>query len=275
MRLFIFLSISAILVLNCCPAFTQNYLVNAGARSFGISDANSCLADVHSPINNVAGIAGSQDMALSFSAQNYYDNIGINDLYLTLIYPLKNFGTSLHILKHGNEYLSQQKIGLGIANQVGFVKMGLQVDYLQYKAEGFGSGGSILFEFGGIAELTEKITLGASIFNFTQSSLKKSEEEQLPVIMKAGINYQVVPNFQTYLEIEKEILSEPLFKAGIEYEILPDFFCRTGITVNPTKNFFGIGYHSHKIGFDYGFSYHQYLGLTHQASLLIKIKSHE
>ena len=259
--------------INHSHVFCQSFLVNAGARSFGIGDANVCLSDVYSSFNNPAGIADQNQIHLSASTKILYQGTDLRSHYLSAIYPMRKFSISLGLLKHGNNYLNQQKIGLAIANKIGFVKLGVQAGYYQLRAEGFGTTGNIVFDFGGIAELTEKITFGAHIFNFTQSSIEG--EESIPIIMKAGIHYAPVPIFNTYLEIEKEIAEEPMFKIGIEYEIISSLFVQTGVTINPTKHFFGLQYSGKRVGFGYSLSYHQILGMIHQASLEIKFKKHE
>ncbi len=255
--------------------YSQNFLVNGGANSFGTAHANVTESTSFSPINNVSGIAAQDEIQIATSAQKYYSQIDIGNLYFTAIYPMKKFSVSAGMVRHGNEFMNQHRVGLGIANKIGFVKLGAQINYLQYQAEGFGSAGAVVLDFGGIAEMTEKLTFGAYVFNFTQSSLKGQEREQLPIIMKAGLSYLLTQKFKVYTELEKEILAEPLFKVGLQYEIIAHLFVRTGITINPTNNFFGLGYHGKKIHFDYGFSYHQTLGMTHQASLGINLKKRD
>ena len=271
MKYFLFHFILALFVGQPQILIGQNFLVNGGALSFGIADANVCLSDGFAPINNIAGIAEASSSQFSLSAKVLYEGTDLSSQYLTGLFPLKKFTVSAGILNHGNSFFNQQKIGIGIANRIGFMKMGFQINYLQIKAEGFGSMGNLVLDFGGIAELSEKLTFGAHIFNITQSGF--DHEETIPVIMKAGINYSPTANFATFLEVEKEIYSEPLFKAGIRYEIITSFFVSTGVTINPTKNFFGVMYEGKRVGFGYSFSFHQVLGMIHQASLYIKLNN--
>ncbi len=260
------------LILICInhPLFSQSFLVNGGANSFSLSDANVCISDTYSPINNPAGIATLKYRSLSVSSKILYTDTDLKTHYFSTILPLKKFAISLSIINHGNSYLNQQKAGVAIANKIGFVKLGFQAGYYQLKAEGFGSAGQLVFDFGGIAELSEKLSFGAHIFNFTQSSLKNGET--IPIIMKAGIKYAPISVFRIFLEVEKELYSEPLFKTGISYEMVSNLYIQTGITVNPSKNFFGLHYKGKKIGFGYALSYHQFLGMIHQATLEYKIR---
>ncbi len=260
----------ALTFINHCNVLSQSFLVNAGASGFGIGDANVCQSDAYSPFNNPAGIAAQPVIQVAASTKILYQGTDLRSHYLSGIYPFKSFSLSIGILKHGNDYLNQQKFGLAIANKIGFMKLGVQAGYYQIRAEGFGNAGNLVFDFGGIAELSEKVTFGAHIFNFTQSTI--DNEEFVPIVMKAGICYTPVPAFNTYLEIENEISAEPLFKAGINYEIIHSLLIQTGVTINPTRHFFGLQYSGKRVGFGYAFSYHQILGMVHQASLAIKFK---
>lgn len=271
MQVFLLFTFVFFSLLPVFPASSQSVFNNAGSRATGVGLASVTFSDYASPQNNIAGIAGVEHLLMAAGVAKFYNIDGLNTLAFNLIYPAENFVVSVSAEKEGGQYLNVQKLGVAVANKIGFVQMGLKLNYLQYRADEFGSRGALVLDFGGIADLGEKIKIGAHIFNFTQSTLYSDPPELLPVVMKAGISYQPVPEFKMVAEVEKEPDFEPLRKAGLEYEPVAGIFARSGISFDPMKNYFGLGFRKKKLIIDYAFHHHPRLGGVHQLNVGLKL----
>jgi hypothetical protein len=86
-------------------------------------------------------------------------------------------------------------------------------------------------------------------------------------VLRLGFSF--VPTQQILLvsEIEKDLDYQALIKAGLEYQIVPNFYLRTGITSQINMAHFGIGFQTKKLSFDYATSLVQDLGLSHHFSI--------
>ena len=130
---------------------------------------------------------------------------------------------------------------------------------------------NITFQFGGVAQLTSKLTYGASVYNIFRSKVSKEKSIYYPVLMKMGISYKPIKPVFISAEIEKDSRFDPNFKVGLEYNPNEKLYFRTGINTNPSNAFFGLGIKLKDWIFDYGISLHNRLGITHYIGLVFNI----
>lgn len=179
-----------------------------------------------------------------------------------------NFGTfGFGITRFGGKLFNQQSLGIAFANQLGIVSFGGKVEWFQTQVEGFGSGNSLIFSLGGIAELGPKLNFGATIGNLTRSRLGKNSDQRLPTGISLGLAYTPIDQLQFFAEIEKDIQISPIYKFGMEYKIKEWISLRTGINSNPAKIFFGLGLNHERLGIDFGYGQNNPLGSTSHLSL--------
>ncbi len=254
------------------PSGAQSHYVRGGAKANGVANSAVTFSDAFSSFNNIAGISSIKRTTVAAHASQYYFPEGIGQAGISAVHPLNDVCVSATFSKQGDAFLNFQRVGIGVGHKVGFMQVGFQANYIQYSAEEFGTRGAMVLDLGGIAELGEKVKFGVHVFNFTQSSIKSRPEESLPVIMKAGLSYMPAAELTLLVEIEKEIGYSTLKKVGIEYEIVRFFYARTGVTLEPVKNFFGLGYDNRKrLAFDYAFQTHWRLGMSHHLSISYRL----
>lgn len=180
----------------------------------------------------------------------------------------RNFGTlAFGVTKFGGKLFSQQSLGLSFANQLGIASFGGKLEWFQTNVEGFGSGNSLVFSLGGIAELGPKFNLGATISNLNRGQVSKNNDQRLPTGISLGLNYAPIEQVQLFAEVEKDIQISPIYKFGLEYSLKDWLLLRTGINSNPTKVFFGLGLKQERFGIDFGFGQNNPLGTTSHLSL--------
>lgn len=246
---------------------SQSIQIDMGARSKGLGNSNSNLADEWSIFNNVGGISGVNNGLVIFGYDRYFGIDGFNKIAAGAIQPFRFGNVGLSVYSFGDELYNEQVVSAAFGNKVGFVRLGFKANYYQLSIDEFGTTGSLFFDFGGIVELIPKLSFGAYISNFTLSKLNNSEKTKLPVIMKAGLSYKPAKEVLLNLDLYKDIDYKPVIKAGIEYTIVKNFCLRTGINTNPFSSFFGAGLHLKRFKIDYAIGTHHFLGTSHQASV--------
>jgi len=270
--LVLILFISSVLHFSC---LAQNGNYQLGARAVGMANTSVTLDDPYSVFNNVGGIAGVENTSLLFSYQNRYQLSEFNTFGTGIIKPFA-FGTlGFSLFRFGSSLFNEQKLGLSFGNKFGIASLGAQINYLQLNVEGFGNKGLLVLEFGGIAELTPKLFIGAHIFNINQAKVSSEFDEKIPTVIKAGISYRPFSKLMLNIETEKDIDFDPVFKAGLEYLIIDQVSFRTGITADPFQNFWGLGFKARNVIIDYSFSIDSDLGNVHQLSLVYQLKKRE
>ena len=139
------------------------------------------------------------------------------------------------------------------------------MNYIQYQAEGFGTRNAVTLDVGGLAQITPLLSIGAGIFNVTQSFL--GDGERLPVSLITGIGFKPNNSFILTTEVEKQIALPAIWKMGMEYAINKKIFFRAGINLNPSAVFGGVGTRAKRTAIDCSIQYTRLLGMAIQGSL--------
>ncbi|MEB2785401.1 hypothetical protein [Algoriphagus persicinus] len=266
MKLFTFLCF-----LLCLPfslqAQTDPLTQVHGARSQGMGNLRVHGLDAWSYFNNPGGLAKLEASAISAGYDSRFGLTELRSVDLVAAWRVKAGTLGFGISRYGGKLFNQQSLGLAFANQLGIVSVGGKLEWFQTQIEGFGSGNSIIFSLGGIADLSSTFSIGASISNLNRSKISRDSETRLPTGVSLGILYTPISQLQIHLEVEKDIQIKPVVKAGLEYGINDWVFLRTGINSNPSKLFFGLGLESNRFTLDYAYGQNQALGNTHHLSL--------
>jgi hypothetical protein len=238
-----------------------------GARSAGMSHSSVTLNDHWSLFHNQAGLGRLKDI----SAGVYYENrFLVNSLStgsFAVAAPTSSgtFGISMYTF--GLTNYRESKFGLAYGRMLGEkISAGLQLNYLStVLPEAYGRFNGFTAELGLQALLTDKIILGAHIYNISRAKLTdKNGLEYVPTVIRIGAMYKVSQKVFITTEFQKDIDHPIIFRAGTEYQPNEKFFLRMGIASNPGNYSFGFGYKMKTISFDIAASYHQILGFTPQ-----------
>jgi hypothetical protein len=137
------------------------------------------LYDEWSLFNNVAGLSRADHLSAGFTYEAHPPLTSFNRLAAVCVVPIKTGTLSAGAFRFGDALYNEQLISCGYANEFGLASLGIKVNYIQYRAEGFGSKGMFSFSFGGIANLTKILAVGAHITNITQGEISADEDERL------------------------------------------------------------------------------------------------
>ena len=263
----------------------QNINSAIGGRALSIGNTTVAIRDSWSVGNNIAGIAGLKQHSAGLSYHvpfglTNFQTVGIVGNYVIN----EKSGLGLSITRFGDKTYNEQRIGLGYAHKLSNVSIGGKINYVQV-AINDGSVGltqgkrsALVFEVGGIMDISEKLSFGLHAYNVSTAKLRSDNgQDRLPIILKAGASWKPIKKLFVNVEVEKDVDFKPNFKFGLDYEVAKMFWVRTGLNTLPQTNSFGIGFSPKNIKFDYALVLATKFGLTHQFSLvyLFKIKEKE
>lgn len=255
------------LLLFFCSGYAcaQSVSTQVGARANGMGYASAALFDVWGTFNNPAGQAKLERTAFGFTYDLRPVPSGSNRTAAVLAIPVSVGVITGGAYRFGDDLYNEHLASAGFASKFGLASLGVQVNYVQYSATGFGSKGVASVSLGGIAELTPQLSIGAYIVNVNQPRI--SGEEKLPTRLVAGLGFKPIDKVFIAAEIEKDLDYYPAWKMGIEYAFHKKFIARTGYNIRPGIAFFGLGFKTKKFVIDYAIQYNVQLGLSHQASV--------
>ncbi len=259
------LAIMFLLCYTCLQGQSTSTL--SGAKAQGIGYASSCLFDEWAILNNVGGLAKLEapTSAITYNVNSYLPNG--NSQALVIGIPFKPFAASIGAFSFGDKVYREQTISAGVASKFGLASLGAKMNYIQYRAEGFGQKGMVTVSMGGIAELTPTFSIGAHIININQPKISAEFDERIPTTLILGVRYDPGKKIFVTAELEKDIAYSPLFKMGVSYTPQEKFTFRTGYNLNPNAAFFGVGFLHKNFQIDYAFEYKMEMGMSNQASL--------
>ena len=248
----------------------QNGDFRLGARSGGLGGTSSTLVDGWSIFNNIGALGALEQSSGMLSYQNRYDISAFQVVGGGYVQHTQPFNAGISFFRFGDELFNQQKMSLAIGNRFNRVSLGLGVGFVQYSIESLGNQQAVVLEFGGLAILTEQLTLGAHAYNITQSRL--SDEETLPTVLKAGLAYTPTSALLISVEVQKDLDFDAILRAGLEYQMVKNVWLRTGFNTQPFQSAFGAGWKWKVFRIDYAFSDQTDLGTIHEISLTYLLK---
>lgn len=275
MKRFIFILAAYLLLINRCNAIDLTRA--AGGRSAALGGVSVCEQSLWALQNNPAGLATLQGWHLGL----YYENqwmlreTAFKSGGLAKGIPrIGCFGVS--VCQYGWSQFSNNKFGIAYARDFGpRLRLGIQADWLLlHLGEGYANCSAPGFELGIQSQITEKLLIGAYVFNPLNNRLKTLNNDALPIVMRLGLAYQFAENFTGQLEIEKNSQNTDIrLGGGMEYLVFKRFFLRAGAQYNPNIISFGVGYILKNVQFDVAAQMHQMLGASVEVSWQLTVGS--
>ena len=244
-----------------------------GAESAGMGGAVTASYSKSAVFNNISGITKIDNPTLITGLQSKFYGI-FNTVGLGLIYPLQNGQFGFSALRFGDKFYNEQQLSAAYAFDLEGISLGFKANLLQINSSGYGSFYTPILDFGVITQLSQKIWLGGSVRNFTQSGIRSIEnEEKLTSELAIGISYQPLTKIKLNIDAVKAIEHPFSIRAGFEYALTNNLLIRTGITGLEQNYHFGASFHLKKITVDYALSTHSYLGFSHQLSISLALSN--
>ena len=235
-----------LLFLSTSTLFAYDFLHPIGGRAAAMGGSSVAAQGLWAMQNNPAGMANLDRISFGL----YYENRWLQP---ETAYKCGAFGLptkfgclGLSFNQFGSWKYNENKIGLAYAKDFGrYLQIGLQLDYLLLKiGNDYGTFHAVTFELGLQSQVTDKLTLGAYVFNPVSFSFKQTlNHEKIPIVMRFGMAYKFTKDFIGQCEVEKNTEREGIsLRGGVEYEAFKSFFIRAGVQTNPGILSFGVGY---------------------------------
>jgi len=221
---------------------SQILLNNADAGSLGKANAGITRVSVFSVFQNQAAIAQLTKPAIGVAARNNYLIRELNQSSIAAVVPTK-FGVigaslSLSGFELYKEYTAGFAYALAISEKFA---LGSKIEYLHIRQQEFYGYTSIFYgELSLLGQITDKLTIGAHIFNPTTSSFNDMEKTDFPIKETIGIGYQFSPEFTFFLEQNSDFETNTLRIAG-EYLFKNLFILRAGTQIFNNRVVFNAG----------------------------------
>ncbi|WP_338791579.1 hypothetical protein V9L05_20900 [Bernardetia sp. Wsw4-3y2] len=266
--LFIFISLQT-------PCFAQFGQIESGARTYGMGRTSLTVADSWAVFNNVAALSNVKGTETFLGYSNRFTLSGLNTLQAGATFDAFFDGKmGIGVTRFGDDLYNEHRLAVGYSHKISNMSIGIQANYLQTSIQGYGTRRNFALEMGGVAQLSETLTLGMHIFNINQAKVSDFEDERIPTIMRIGISYKPVQRVTVNFETEKDTEYPASFKAGLEYQVVNfnenEIFIRTGITTAEFLAHFGVGYYKGSFGVDYAFTTLPQVGYSHHVGLVYR-----
>lgn len=262
-RLFAFL-------LLICPHFiSAQELFEGGAQSAGMANASVTLDGPWALFQNQAGLSEIQGLNAGVFYQSRFGLPELSTAGLGVAHPLGDGAIGLSYSRYGQTAYRKQKIGLAYARKLGEkLDVGVQFDYIGVWLGGaYGNTTVFTFEGGAIYKANDKITLAAHVFNPVNVKLADFNNEELPSVLRAGLQYKLSERVQINTEVRKRIDQDYSLAVGLQYMPVENLYLRAGASGAPSRLAFGIGYRWSQFQIDIAAIHNQTLGYSPQVSL--------
>jgi len=235
--------------------------------------SSSTLADEWSLFNNIGGLGKIDRACANFTYEVKPSLIGANRLASSILIPAKLVAIGIGVFRFGDDIYNENLVSFGLGNTIGNTSLGAKANYIQYRAEGFGTNTAMSFDLGGITQLTPQISVGAYIVNLTQAKFADTDNQRLPTKLVAGLGFKPSDKIFLATDIEKDLDYQATWHSGLEYAVYKKIFFRTGFSMNPNSAYFGLGGHKKNLKVDYALAFNQWTGAAHQASAVFLFSS--
>lgn len=257
------------------PCFAQFGQIEAGARTYGMGRTSLTVSDSWAIFNNVAALSDVKGTEAFLGYSNRFVLSGLNTLQAGVTFDAFFDGKmGIGVTRFGDDLYNEHRLAIGYSHKISTMSIGIQANYLQTSIQGYGTRRNFALEMGGMAQLSETLTLGMHIFNINQAKVSDFEDERIPTMMRLGISYKPVERVTVNFETEKDTEYPASFKAGLEYEAINhnenQVFIRTGITTKEFLGHFGVGYYKGNFGLDYAFTTLPQVGYSHHVGLIYR-----
>jgi hypothetical protein len=250
----------------------QSIPTSIGARAMGMGNASACLSDEWALFNNIGGLAKVEQLAAAFTYEAHPAFIPFNRMAMVFSLPLGPGVASAGAYRFGDDLYNEQILSAGFSNALGLASLGIRINFVQYAAEGFGKVHAVTLSFGGIARLTQKFSIGASITNVNQPKFSRHNDERLPTLLNLGVGFKMSEKLFVTSEIEKDLLYPINWKNGIEYRFNKKFAARTGFNLYPQSGHAGFEFSTTKMRLAYAYMADHHFGSSHQATVGYTLK---
>lgn len=233
-----------------------------GARSLAMGQTGTTLTNDNWAVFGNPSLMKTNKYTFSFYGMRYSGFTELTDLAasVTLNSGFGIIGAGFH--RYGYDLFNESRFRVGYRNGFEGFNYGLVVNYNHISQGGnYGSAGAIGLDIGIGTELGSRLFLAAKSTNLNRPTYGDSGEE-LYRDLALGVSYYIDRQFNTIIELVKDIRFPLTIRSGLEVHLIPSLCLRAGITIEPLTWSLGIGFLSESMSVNFAVQNHEVLGLS-------------
>jgi len=223
---------------------------------------SSNYADAFSFQGNQAALAAVKNVSAGVYGERKFMLAELSQYNACVALPTSSGNYGFAASYAGSPLYNESQVGIAYGRRMGKLDAGVQFNYYSLKIAGYGSAGSVNFEAGAIAKVTDRLNTGFHIYNPAGSRLGENGEERLPAIYSAGFGYDLSSRFFLCAQVEKMEDQPVSLNTCMLYCFAGKLFARAGISTGTTSFFFGTGFLWNDLRVDVTAGLHQQLGFS-------------
>ena len=229
--------------------------------------------DPFSFVGNQAALAKVKTGGLGIYGERRF-LLAENSVYgIAAAIPTKKGNFGVQVNYSGVANYKEQKAGLAYAKSLGEkLDIGVQFNYYGFSVPGYINANTVNFEAGAIVHVSDKLNVGAHVYNPVSAKLGKTGNEKLAAAYKFGLGYDVTDNFYIASEILKEQNLPINITSSFQYQFKQQFFVRAGFRSDNNTGFAGVGFLYKNLRIDLASSFHPQLGVSPGLLLIYNFK---
>lgn len=235
--------------------YSQSITPNLSARSAALGNTHAVLQEVFSVAGNTAALSKQEQTQLGVGYEINPQWQGANKGIVCLAIPFQKGVGQFSVLRFGDALYNESLATLGYAHSINQSSIGISTSVMQYRAEGFGNKHTVNFNFSGVHQFGETISVGAYVQNILKKEINQAFREKLPTRMAIGIAWQAAKAVSLYGELLKDLDYAAQVRLGVEYKANEKFFIRSGLQPKPGISSGGFGFIYKKITVDTAIQY--------------------
>lgn len=248
------------------PLYSQE--INLGPRVTALGNIGVALSDVWSLQSNQSGLAFLQKPTASVSYRNSFLSAELHTQSAVFAYPFGRNVFGISFQNFGFTAYSEQKIGVAYAKRFGNdVSAALNLNLHQVNIPNYGGVQTYSIDAGLQYRVNQNFILGTHISNPGMSKYQTDVQALIPVSLEFGGSYRFSDKVLLNSGFVKVLDSTSDFRCGLEYSVVDWLAFRGGMSVNPFRQFAGIGYQLADLKIDAAASTHPDLGFSPQIAL--------
>jgi hypothetical protein len=212
---------------------------------------------------NTAALASTKRFSAGVFSERRFNLEGLAGHTAAIALPTASGNFGIRGDYFGGAAYRESAAALAYARNLGEkVAVGLQFNYFNLAAAGYGSASAINFDAGVMIRLTPQLNAGIQACNPVAATMGSEGTERMPSVYRMGLGYDVSKQVLLSAEAEK-VEDQPVgINAGLQYQVADKITAIAGIRSATSAYYLGFGISLKNVRFDVAVSLHPYLGPT-------------
>ena len=212
--------------------FLKAQLTTVIPQSFLPGDASVAYRNRWSVFHNPSALAFEEQFKIGLLYENRYIVPELSNEVVYAVLPTPYFQIGLSYSFFGYSVFNEMLAAVTLARTFGKFRLGIEcIYYTVYLSEAERYKGTITAQVGAQVDVTERFTIGLSLFNPVFSKVKTEPDTRLPVIFSLGTDYRFHHQLSWLLELSKDLTTPLRLGTGINYRPVPEVLVGVGVNI--------------------------------------------